>query len=109
MDKKHQTKHNKGKVPAPKPKGERLVVEGKRLSIERESDDTQMAQTAELPATMEDNTPRKPKLGGVNPAVIRRCPSCGSTDIIIDGERGELLYNNCGLEIEENATDTGPK
>ena len=111
MDKKHQTKHNKGKsaTPKPKPKGERLVVEGKRLSIERESDDASMTQSAELPATIEEGTPRKPKLGSVNPAVIRRCPSCGSTDIIFDGERGELVCNNCGLVIEENATDTGPE
>ncbi len=39
----------------------------------------------------------------------RRCPSCGSTDIIYDTERGELVCNNCGLVIEENATDSGPE
>ncbi|MFP3215580.1 MAG: TFIIB-type zinc ribbon-containing protein, partial [Candidatus Micrarchaeota archaeon] len=39
----------------------------------------------------------------------RRCPSCGSTDIVYDAERGELVCNNCGLVIEENVTDTGPE
>ena len=38
-----------------------------------------------------------------------RCPSCGSTDIIYDAEKGELVCNNCGLVIEENVTDTGPE
>ncbi|MEM0147865.1 MAG: transcription initiation factor IIB [Candidatus Micrarchaeaceae archaeon] len=40
---------------------------------------------------------------------IRKCPSCGSTDIIYDNEKGELVCNNCGLVIEENATDLGPE
>jgi len=40
---------------------------------------------------------------------VTRCPSCGSTDIIYDAERGELVCNNCGLVIEENITDTGPE
>ena len=39
----------------------------------------------------------------------RRCPSCGSVDIIFDNERGEQVCNNCGLIIEENLTDTGPE
>ncbi len=41
-----------------------------------------------------------------NPKV---CPSCGSTDLIFDSERGEVVCNNCGLVIEENVTDTGPE
>jgi len=40
---------------------------------------------------------------------VNKCPSCGSTDILFDNERGELVCNNCGLVIEENATDTGPE
>ena len=40
---------------------------------------------------------------------VKRCPSCGSGDIIFDGERGEYICNNCGLVIEENVTDTGPE
>ncbi|MGC8571828.1 MAG: transcription initiation factor IIB [Candidatus Micrarchaeia archaeon] len=40
---------------------------------------------------------------------VRVCPSCGSTNIIYDSERGELVCNSCGLIIEENMTDTGPE
>ena len=40
---------------------------------------------------------------------VRHCPSCGSTDIIFDNEKGEYICNNCGLIIEENVTDTGPE
>jgi len=39
----------------------------------------------------------------------RVCPSCGSTDIIFDAERGEYVCNNCGLVIEANVTDMGPE
>ncbi len=37
------------------------------------------------------------------------CPSCGSSDIIFDSEKGERVCNNCGLVIEENVTDSGPE
>ncbi|MGC8547403.1 MAG: transcription initiation factor IIB [Candidatus Micrarchaeia archaeon] len=37
------------------------------------------------------------------------CPSCGSTDIIYDAEKGEYVCNNCGLVIEANVTDSGPE
>lgn len=56
--------------------------------------------------------------GGQQPTALRhdrvsdtvnKCPSCGSTDLLFDNERGELVCNNCGLVIEENATDTGPE
>ncbi len=39
----------------------------------------------------------------------RKCPSCGSVDIIFDSERAERVCNSCGLVLEENATDTGPE
>jgi transcription initiation factor TFIIB len=42
-------------------------------------------------------------------AQIKKCPSCSSTDLIFDNERGEMICNNCGLVIEENVTDTGPE
>jgi transcription initiation factor TFIIB len=44
-----------------------------------------------------------------NTGSANKCPSCGSTDLLFDNERGELVCNNCGLVIEENATDTGPE
>jgi transcription initiation factor TFIIB len=40
---------------------------------------------------------------------VSKCPSCNSTDLIFDNERGELVCNACGLVIEENVTDTGPE
>jgi len=40
---------------------------------------------------------------------IKKCPSCGSSDIIFDNEKGEYVCNNCGLIIEENVTDSGPE
>ena len=40
---------------------------------------------------------------------VRKCPSCESNDILFDSERGELVCNNCGLVIEENATYSGPE
>ncbi|MGA2877284.1 MAG: TFIIB-type zinc ribbon-containing protein, partial [Nitrososphaerales archaeon] len=43
------------------------------------------------------------------PGAVNKCPSCGSTDLLFDNERGELVCNNCGLVIEENATDSGPE
>ncbi len=42
-------------------------------------------------------------------AQIKKCPSCGSTSLIFDNERSELVCNSCGLIIEENFTDTGPE
>jgi transcription initiation factor TFIIB len=40
---------------------------------------------------------------------LQKCPSCSSTDLIFDNEKGELVCNSCGLVIEENVTDTGPE
>ncbi len=37
------------------------------------------------------------------------CPNCGSTDIVFDSERGELVCRHCGLVIEERVMDLGPE
>nr|WP_243665755.1 TFIIB-type zinc ribbon-containing protein [Vulcanisaeta sp. JCM 16159] len=37
------------------------------------------------------------------------CPNCGSTDIVFDPERGELVCRHCGLVIEEHVMDLGPE
>ena len=39
----------------------------------------------------------------------KRCPSCNSSDIVADAEKGELVCNSCGLVIEENMADAGPE
>ncbi len=38
-----------------------------------------------------------------------KCPSCGSSNIILDNEKGEYVCNDCGLVLEENVTDNGPE
>ena len=40
---------------------------------------------------------------------VLRCPECGSTRIIRDYERGELICADCGLVISENIHDMGPE
>ncbi len=38
-----------------------------------------------------------------------RCPECGSTNLIRDYERGEIICRDCGLVISENLADFGPE
>ncbi len=40
---------------------------------------------------------------------IVKCPECGSTQIVRDYERGELICNNCGIVIDDNFIDQGPE
>ncbi|MFG1519529.1 MAG: transcription initiation factor IIB [Thermoplasmata archaeon] len=40
---------------------------------------------------------------------IVKCPECGSTQLIRDYERGELICNNCGIVIDESYFDQGPE
>ena len=47
----------------------------------------------------EDNTPKRTTV----------CPDCGSTDLIGDYERAEVVCANCGLVIDENIVDMGPE
>ncbi|MGI0151902.1 MAG: TFIIB-type zinc ribbon-containing protein, partial [Thermoplasmata archaeon] len=42
-------------------------------------------------------------------AVPTRCPSCGSTHLTRDYERGELVCDECGLVLEEAMIDQGPE
>ncbi len=37
------------------------------------------------------------------------CPECGSTNLIRDYERGEIICKDCGLVISENLEDYGPE
>ena len=37
----------------------------------------------------------------------RKCPECGSTNLIYDEKTGEVICGNCGLVIEEKVIDTG--
>ena len=38
-----------------------------------------------------------------------QCPECGSTKLINDHERGEVVCGNCGLVIDDNIVDMGPE
>ena len=40
---------------------------------------------------------------------VIKCPECGSTHIIRDYERGELICEDCGFVIEDNFIDQGPE
>ncbi|RLG21142.1 transcription initiation factor IIB [Candidatus Micrarchaeota archaeon] len=50
-----------------------------------------------------------PKSPEAKPSKTIKCPECGSTDVSIDYERGEVVCNRCGLVIEENLVDSGPE
>lgn len=40
-------------------------------------------------------------------AHLKRCPECGSIDLIYDEQKGELICSACGLIIEEKMIDFG--
>jgi len=37
------------------------------------------------------------------------CPECGSIDLFIDRENGEVVCRRCGLVIDETMLDRGPE
>jgi transcription initiation factor TFIIB len=41
--------------------------------------------------------------------MVSVCPRCGSTELVMDDKRGELVCAKCGLVIEENEIDQGPE
>ena len=40
---------------------------------------------------------------------IRKCPECGSKNIVTDSKHAELYCANCGMVIAENLADLGPE
>ncbi len=40
---------------------------------------------------------------------IDKCPECGSSQLVRDYERGELVCSNCGLVIDDSYIDEGPE
>ncbi len=40
-------------------------------------------------------------------AFIKRCPECGSINLVYDEQKGEVICNDCGLVVEEKMVDTG--
>ncbi|MFH1285594.1 MAG: transcription initiation factor IIB [Candidatus Micrarchaeota archaeon] len=39
----------------------------------------------------------------------KKCPECGSSKLIRDYERGEIICSECGLIVAENVMDEGPE
>ncbi|MEM4703117.1 MAG: transcription initiation factor IIB [Candidatus Pacearchaeota archaeon] len=38
---------------------------------------------------------------------LKKCPECGSTNLIYDEQKGEIICSKCGLVIEEKIIDAG--
>ena len=38
---------------------------------------------------------------------IKKCPECGSVNLVFEGERGEIICKDCGLVVEEKMIDLG--
>lgn len=38
---------------------------------------------------------------------VKKCPECGSTDLIYDEQKGEIICSDCGLVVEEKMIDMG--
>lgn len=38
---------------------------------------------------------------------IKKCPECGSINLIYDGQKGEIICEDCGLVVEEKMIDMG--
>ncbi|MBI4155242.1 hypothetical protein HY498_04110, partial [Candidatus Woesearchaeota archaeon] len=41
------------------------------------------------------------------PTYIKKCPECGSINLILNKEKGEVICRDCGLVIEEKMVDFG--
>ena len=105
------------------PPERKIVVSGSKLSIESTAKRNRgrprsMVAGAVGPAQMQQHPSLQLTAGSAeeqHPMAtktverVSKCPSCSSTDLIFDNERGELVCNSCGLVIEENVTDTGPE
>jgi transcription initiation factor TFIIB len=38
---------------------------------------------------------------------VKKCPECGSVDLVYDDQKGEIICNDCGLIVEEKIVDGG--
>ena len=89
----------------------KIVVKGNKLNIESSRPmprPSNMFGSGEAMQPGSMPVPSAPS-GAKTHSRVDKCPSCNSTDLLFDSERGELVCNSCGLVIEENVTDTGPE
>ncbi len=108
------------------PNVRKIIVSQNKLSIENLAKKKRGRPRSAYGMQMEQQGAQQPSPAGLGGALvpmggeqqheslktherISKCPSCQSTDLIFDNERGELVCNSCGLVIEENVTDTGPE
>ena len=56
-----------------------------------------------------ERTSRRRKKETSEPEKQTECPQCGSTDLIGDYERAEVVCANCELVIDDNLVDMGPE
>lgn len=42
----------------------------------------------------------------VTMSMVKKCPDCGSSNLVYDESRGEVICGDCGLLVEENMVDT---
>ena len=100
-----------GKTSIKAPKAERIAVTKKTPDAEdalarRKSRGEEAAEQAHgINGIPQVQNPASPKME----AQVKKCPSCGSTDLVFDNERSELVCNGCGLIIESNFADSGPE
>ena len=104
----------KAKKPAQQAPHQRIEVSGRKININVDEPThsvsnvkDQSGDTAQYPSG--NGTAQVVQHREATQSQQLRCPSCGSTDIIVDHERGERVCNNCGLIIEENIADLGPE
>jgi len=52
---------------------------------------------------------RKDNSNSLTDEVDTKCNDCGSTDVIRDNEKGEVICATCGLVLSDHRIDTGPE
>ena len=82
-----------------------VVLDNNRLNL----DTSEIKKKRGRPKSSHEDTPLPQHNYRSQEYNQKRCPSCGSVDIIFDSERAERVCNSCGLVLEENATDSGPE
>ncbi|BCS90969.1 MAG: transcription initiation factor IIB [Candidatus Micrarchaeota archaeon] len=75
--------------------------ESPKKKVVVDKNEKKIALEDEEPEVKSEEESRKP--------IANKCPSCGSTDITYDIERGEYVCNNCGMIIDQSNIDAGPE
>ena len=99
-------KNEKNSGSAKKPQNvKKITIMNNKVNVESGERESHSAKAKNQIVPSQQTSQRSSSIAEIS----KVCPSCGSTDLIYDTERGELVCNNCGLVIEENITDNGPE